>query len=112
MHDLRYPGLPRVPLPMRSEEPAEPVPLPRDADIYTLATIHVPVPGLQTPYSLVLADVGDSGVRVLVGLTGALPGRCPIADRGRLVFRRVAVRSGVPDYGYAFYPEATAREPA
>lgn len=87
-----------------SEAPTETVPLPRDAEIYTLATIHVPVPGLATPYTVVLAELGDTGVRLLVHLTGASPGSVAIGDRGQLVFRRVAVRTGVPDYGYAFLP--------
>jgi uncharacterized protein len=87
-----------------SEDPAELVELPRDAEVYTTATVHVPVPGLVTPYTLVLAELGDSGVRVLVRLTGAPAGAVAIGDRGHLVFRKVAVRSGVPDYGYAFLP--------
>lgn len=87
-----------------SEAPTETVPLPRDAEIYTLATIHVPVPGLATPYTVVLAELGDTGVRLLVHLTGAPPGSVAIGDRGHLVFRRVAVRTGVPDYGYGFLP--------
>lgn len=79
--------------------------LPRDAEIYTLSTIHVPVPGLVSPYTIVVAELGDSGVRVTVRLTGAAAGSVGIGDRGRLVFRLVAVRSGVPDYGYAFLPD-------
>jgi uncharacterized OB-fold protein len=88
-----------------SEAAAETVALPRDAEIYTLSTIHVPVPGLISPYSITLVELGDTGVRVLVRLTGAPPGSVQIGDRGRLVFRLVAVRSGVPDYGYGFLPE-------
>jgi uncharacterized protein len=38
-------------------------------------------------------------------VTGAEPGTVAIGDRGRLALRRVAMRSGVPDYGYAFEPE-------
>jgi uncharacterized OB-fold protein len=87
-----------------SEEPTEPVPLPREAEVYTVATIHVPVPGLSTPYTVVLAELGESGVRLLVRSTGVAPGSVAIGDRGRMVFRRVAVRSGIPDYGYAFLP--------
>ncbi len=87
-----------------SEAPTEMVALPRDAEIYTLATIHVPVPGLSTPYTIVLVELGESGVRLLVRLTGAAPGSVAIGDRGSLVFRRVAERTGVPDYGYAFLP--------
>ena len=88
-----------------SEDPTDAVALPRDAEIYTLSTIHVPVPGLVSPYTIVVAELGDSGVRVTVRLTGAAPGSVGIGDRGRLVFRLVAVRSGVPDYGYAFLPD-------
>ena len=36
------------------------------------------------------------------------PGSVDIGTRGRLVFRRVAVRAGIPDYGYAFRPEAAS----
>jgi uncharacterized OB-fold protein len=91
-----------------SEAPTETVGLPRDAEIYTLATVHIPVPGLTTPYTVVLVELGDSGVRVLVHLTGEPPGSVAIGDRGQLVFRRIAVRTGVPDYGYAFLPEVAA----
>jgi len=91
-----------------SEAAGERVALPREAEIYSLATIHVPVPGLATPYTVVLADLGDSGVRLAGRLTGAPPGSAAIGDRGRMVLRRVAVRTGVPDYGYAFLPERAA----
>jgi uncharacterized OB-fold protein len=92
-----------------SEEATEAVDLPREGEVYTCATVHVPVPGLTTPYSLVLVELGDSGVRVLVQLTGVPAGTVAIGDRGRLVFRKVADRSGVPDYGYGFLP---ATQPA
>lgn len=88
-----------------SEEPTDSVALPRDAEIYTLATIRVPVPGLVSPYTLTLVELGDSGVRVLVRLTGAEAGTVAIGAHGTLVFRLVAVRSGVPDYGYGFLPD-------
>lgn len=80
-------------------------PLPRQAEVYTNATIHVPVPGLKTPYSLVVAQLQGVDVRILVTVTDAAPGTAAIGDKGTLVFRRIAVRSGVPDYGYAFAPE-------
>jgi uncharacterized OB-fold protein len=82
------------------------VALPRDAVVYTTATIHTPVPGLATPYTIVIAELGDTGVRLLARLTGAEPGSVAIGDRGTMVLRRVADRSGVPDYGYAFLPDA------
>ncbi|OHV06419.1 Zn-ribbon domain-containing OB-fold protein [Mycobacterium talmoniae] len=84
------------------------VPLPRTGTVYTEATVHIPVPGLRTPYSLVIVELDDVAVRALVKVTGAQPGSVAIGDRGRLVLRRIAVRSGVPDYGYAFQPEGAA----
>jgi uncharacterized OB-fold protein len=89
-----------------SEAATELVPLPRGAVVYTTTTVHVPVPGLATPYSLVLVELGDTGVRTLVQVTGAEAGTVAIDDHGELVFRRVALRSGVPDYGYSFLPAA------
>ena len=80
------------------------VALPREAVVYTTSTIHTPVPGLATPYTIVIADLGDTGVRLLARITGADPGSVAIGDRGTMVLRRVAERSGVPDYGYAFLP--------
>jgi uncharacterized OB-fold protein len=93
-----------------SEQPTESVPLPRVAEIYTLATVRVPVPGLISPYTLTLVELGDTGVRLLVKLTGAEPGSVRIGDRGRLVFRLVAMRSGVPDYGYGFLPDEASAQ--
>jgi len=81
------------------------VDLPRTGTVYTEVTVHIPVPGLSTPYSLVVVELDDVGVRALVRVTGAEAGTADIGDRGRLVLRRVAVRSGVPDYGYAFEPD-------
>jgi uncharacterized protein len=87
-----------------AEGKTETVALPRDAEIYSLATIHIPVPGLATPYTVVLVNLGETGVRLLGRLTGAPPGSVGIGDKGRMVLRRVAMRTGVPDYGYAFLP--------
>jgi uncharacterized OB-fold protein len=84
------------------------VPLPRTGTVYTETTVQIPVPGLRTPYSLVIVELDGVEVRALVKVTGAEPGAVGIGDRGRLALRRVAVRSGVPDYGYAFEPEAAA----
>ncbi|MHB8465740.1 MAG: Zn-ribbon domain-containing OB-fold protein [Acidimicrobiales bacterium] len=91
-----------------SEEPPDSVALPREALVYTMATVRVPVPGLTTPYTLVLVELGATGVRLLVQLTGSPAGATAIGDTGVLVFRRVAERSGVPDYGYGFLPGAVA----
>ena len=84
------------------------VPLPRTGTVYTETTVHIPVPGLRTPYSLVIVQLDGVDVRALVKVTGAPAGTVDIGDRGRLALRRVAVRSGVPDYGYAFEPERAA----
>ena len=84
------------------------VPLPRVGTVYTETTVHMPVPGLRTPYSLVLVELDDVAVRALVKVTGAEPGSVAIGDRGRLVLRRVALRSGVPDYSYMFEPESAS----
>ncbi|SEH72367.1 Uncharacterized OB-fold protein, contains Zn-ribbon domain [Mycolicibacterium rutilum] len=84
------------------------IPLPRNGTVYTETTVHMPVPGLRTPYSLVIVELDGVGVRALVKVTGAEPGTVDIGTRGRLALRRVAVRSGVPDYGYMFEPEAVA----
>ncbi len=88
------------------------VALPREATVYSAVTINVPVPGLATPYSLALVELGDSGVRLLTHVTDAEPGAVAIGDRGRVLLRRVAIRSGVPDYGYAFAPSKPTPEPA
>jgi uncharacterized OB-fold protein len=84
------------------------VPLPRTGTVYTGVTVRIPVPGLPTPYSLVIVELDGVDVRVLARVTGASPGTVTIGDRGRMVLRLVAVRSGVPDYGYAFCPEGAA----
>ncbi|KAA0099175.1 OB-fold domain-containing protein [Mycolicibacterium sp. P1-5] len=90
------------------------VPLPRVGTVYTEVTVHIPVPGLHTPYSLVIVELDGVAVRALVKVTGVEAGAVRIGDRGRLTLRRVAMRSGVPDYGYAFepYQPATPREPS
>ncbi|MCW2784692.1 MAG: hypothetical protein JWP74_1209 [Marmoricola sp.] len=85
-------------------------PLPRAGEVYTTVTVHVPVPGLPTPYSLAIVQLDGVEVRALVKVTGAPAGTTQIGDRGTLVLRRVAVRSGVPDYGYALLPQTAANE--
>lgn len=88
-----------------SEGAWSPVPLPRRAEVYTAASVHVAVPGMATPYDLVVVQLEDVDVRVLARTTAAAPGAVAIGDTGRMRLRRVAVRSGVPDYGYAFWPD-------
>jgi uncharacterized OB-fold protein len=84
------------------------VPLPRVGTVYTETTVRMPVPGLRTPYSLVIVELDDVEVRALVKVTGTEPGTVGIGDRGRLTLRRVALRSGVPDYSYMFEPESVS----
>ena len=91
-----------------AEGSASLVALPRMGTVYTTTTIHVAVPGIPTPYSLAIVELDDVDVRVLVTVTDAAPGAVAIGDRGRLVLRRVAIRTGVPDYGFAFSPEVAA----
>jgi len=81
-------------------------PLPRSAEVYTTATVHVPVTGLRSPYTLVMAQLDSVEVRMLITLTDVPPNSVAIGDKGYLVFRRVLMRTGVPDYGYAFSPLA------
>ncbi|MCW2903685.1 MAG: hypothetical protein JWO67_5950 [Streptosporangiaceae bacterium] len=84
------------------------VPLPRTGAVYTTVTVHIPVPALPTPYSLAIVELDGVDVRALVKVTGVPAGTTGIGDRGTLVLRRVAVRSGVPDYGYALLPDEPA----
>ena len=79
-------------------------PLPRQATVYTVVTVRVPVPGLESPYSLAIVELDAGEVRMLVQVVDAPPGSAAIDDTGTLVFRKVADRQGIPDYGYAFQP--------
>lgn len=79
--------------------------LPRDGEVYTVTTIHTPIPGMVSPYSLAIVSLGDSGVRVLVHVTDAPAASVGIGRNGTLVLRRVATREGIPDYGYGFRPD-------
>ncbi|MBV9090995.1 MAG: OB-fold domain-containing protein [Mycobacteriaceae bacterium] len=106
--ELDFPPRYRVGADGRLSTRYERVPLPRTGTVYTEATVFIPVPGLKTPYSLVIVELDGVGVRALAKVTGAEAGTVHIGDRGRLALRRVAVRSGVPDYGYAFAPEGDA----
>lgn len=79
-------------------------PLPRTGTVYTHTTIRIPVPDLPSPYSLALIQLDDSPVRVLLKVTGVEPGATAIGQTGSVVLRRIATRTGVPDYGYMFWP--------
>lgn len=81
------------------------IPLPRQGVVYTLSTVRAPVPGKDGPYTLAVVALDDSDVRVLAHVTDAAPGHQAIDDHGALVLRRVALRAGIPDYGYAFQPD-------
>ncbi|MEV0685425.1 OB-fold domain-containing protein [Nocardia sp. NPDC050378] len=87
------------------------VPLPRTGTVYATTTVRLPVPGQRSPYSLVIVELDDVGVRALAKVTGADADTIHIGTRGRMVLRRVAIRSGVPDYGYAFEPADQAVRP-
>jgi uncharacterized protein len=81
-------------------------PLPRSGTVYTTTTVHVPVPSLLSPYTLAIVECDGTDVRALMHVTDVPAGRVAIGAHGRLVLRRVAMRTGVPDYGHAFSPLA------
>jgi uncharacterized OB-fold protein len=84
-------------------------PLPRTGTIYTQTTIQIPVPDLPSPYSIAVVQLDDSPVRVLMKITGVPAGTATIGQGGGVVLRKIADRSGVPDYGYAFQPTEGVR---
>lgn len=100
---LRHPPRRRVPG-VPGERPG-PVPLPRSGKVYSHTTIHAPVPGKRAPYTLAVVDLDGVPARALAHVTDSEPGTTIIGDPGRMVLRRVAVRQGVSDYGYAFQPK-------
>ncbi|CAN5425612.1 hypothetical protein BH09ACT8_BH09ACT8_34760 [soil metagenome] len=83
------------------------VPLPRFGTVYTHTTIRIPVPDLPSPYSLAVVQLDESPVRVLLKVTGVPAGEATVGQAGAVVLRKVATRTGVPDYGYAFWPGRT-----
>jgi uncharacterized OB-fold protein len=87
-----------------AEGAGELVSLPHGGEIYSVVTVHVPVPGRRVPYSIAVVELDGVPVRVLAPVTDAVPGSSPIGTRGELVLRQMAVREGVVDYGYAFQP--------
>ncbi|TVS90046.1 OB-fold domain-containing protein [Mycobacterium helveticum] len=82
-------------------------PLPRTGTVYTHTTVRIPVPDLPSPYSLAVVQLDDSPVRVLLKVTGVPAGEATIGQPGSVVLRRIAIRAGIPDYGYAFWPGRT-----
>jgi uncharacterized OB-fold protein len=82
-------------------------PLPRTGAVYTHTTVRIPVPDLPSPYSLAVVQLDDSPVRVLLKVTGVPAGEVTIGQPGSVVLRRIAIRTGIPDYGYAFWPGRT-----
>ena len=82
-------------------------PLPRTGTVYTYTTIRIPVPDLPSPYSLAIVSLDDSPVRVLLKVTGVPAGEVSIGQSGSVILRKIATRSGIPDYGYAFWPGRT-----
>jgi uncharacterized OB-fold protein len=84
------------------------VPLPRTGTVYTATTVHVPVPGLSSPYTLAVVQLDGVDVRALAPVTDTVRPTAELDEPGRLVFRKMATRSGIPDYGYAFAPDGGA----
>ena len=82
--------------------------LPRSGEIYSAVTVHAPVPGVPTPRALAIVSLPPTTVRILAVVTDSPPDLAVIGGRGELVLRLVAVREGVPDYGYAFRPEVSS----
>jgi uncharacterized OB-fold protein len=78
--------------------------LPRTGTVYTHTTVRIPVPDLPSPYSLAVVQLDGSPVRALMKVTGVPAGEATIGQAGAVVLRRIAVRAGIPDYGYAFWP--------
>ncbi|MDZ7887389.1 MAG: OB-fold domain-containing protein [Mycobacterium sp.] len=83
-------------------------PLPRTGVVYSHSTVALSVPDLYSPYSLALVQLDDCPVRVLVKVTGVPAGEVHIGQPGSIVLRRIAIRSGIPDYGHAFLPAPAA----
>ena len=81
------------------------VELPRRASVYSVVTVHAPIPGRAVPYSLAVVELAGVPLRLLAPVTDARPGTTAIGCLGALVLRRVADREGVPDYGYSFQPD-------
>jgi uncharacterized OB-fold protein len=79
-------------------------PLPHTAWVYSITTVRTKLPGMRSPYSLAVAEIDEVGVRLLAPVTDALAGTTPIGAAGRLVLRRLSLREGIADYGYAFQP--------
>jgi uncharacterized OB-fold protein len=87
-------------------------PLPRTGTVYTQTTIQIPVPDLPSPYSIAVVQLDGSPVRVLLKVTGVPAGEATIGRSGTVVLRKIADRTGVPDYGYAFWPTTLEGAPA
>lgn len=79
--------------------------LPRSGEVYSVVTVHTPVPGIPGPYGIAIVSLDEIPVRVLAPVTDVPPDLVGIGSRGRLVLRRLATREGVADYGYAFSPD-------
>lgn len=88
-----------------AETPTTLVPLGRSGEVYTTVTIHAPVPGMATPYTIAIIELEEPPLRVLAPVADSPPDSVGIGQRGRMVFRRVAIRQGVADYMHAFQPD-------
>ena len=52
------------------------MPLPRTGTVYTTTTIHVPVPGLSSPYTLAVVQLDGVNIHALAPVTDTV-GRPP-----------------------------------
>lgn len=84
---------------------SDPFALPRRGEVYSTVTIHAPVPGIATPRGVAVVSLPSTSVRILTHVTDTAADGCAIGDTGDLVLRLVAIREGIPDYGYAFRPD-------
>ncbi|MGI5131029.1 Zn-ribbon domain-containing OB-fold protein [Pseudonocardia sp. CA-107938] len=91
-----------------TEDDTRPVSLRRTGEVYTCVKVHVPIPGVAGPYGLAIVALDESPVRVLAPIADVGRREAGIGERGSLILRRLAVREGVPDYGYAFRCEPGA----
>jgi hypothetical protein len=82
------------------------VTLPRGGAACTAISVQLPTPELGGPNAAAILESDDVHVRIQAKVTGAESVSVGTEIATIPVLRRVAMRSGVPDYGYAFKPES------
>jgi len=100
---VNYP--PRKHICMECHKPSEfdSVRLNRRGVIYTIVVVHYAPPGVEGPYAIAIADVGD-GVRILGRMADCDPNTPQIGTPVEIILRKLMVREGIIDYAYAFRP--------